>query len=157
MSKVKIPSNPAVIGVGIWILLHIKSKHATTLQTKNEFIDLMYLLSVEFPCGKCRGHIQEYLRDHPFEPFMNMLNEKGEDVGMFKWTWMFHNTVNNRIHKPHMEWVTAWGMYNSDIEPCTDCGDKEEEINVQDKPDTNKIIQGYFMRKGIEENISRLS
>ena len=150
-------SDPRIIGPGYWSNIHLKAKYAVDDKTKQEFIAYMWFLADTFPCGNCRKHIRQYLNDHPFDHFYNLRNNKGEEIGMFKWSWMFHNTVNNRIHKPHMEWVTAWGMYNSDIEPCTDCGDKEEEINVQDKPDTNKIIQGYFMRKGIEENISRLS
>ena len=155
MGKAKYPSNPSTLGA-IWFTIHILAKHADTPERKSQFIDYMHLLSVEFPCGKCRTHIQEYLRDHPFEPFMNMINEKGEDVGMFKWSWMFHNTVNLRLHKPFVDWDTAWEMFDTGREVCTNCSgslpnsrnnsydEAEKKPNMVDK---KKIVQGYFSRK----------
>jgi hypothetical protein len=119
--KAKMPSNPKYIGAGFWCFLHLLAKHAVTTDKKESFIDNMYLLSVEFPCGNCRNHIQAYLNEHPFEPFMNLTNEKGEEIGMFKWLWMFHNAVNARLHKPIVDWDTAWEMYDTGREVCTNC------------------------------------
>lgn len=157
MGKAKYPSNPATLGA-IWWVIHIKAKHATTPELKSEFIDFMYLLSIEFPCGKCRSHIQEYLRDHPFDPFMNIVNEKGEDVGMFKWSWIFHNSVNMRIHKPYVDWETAWEMFDTGREVCTNCSgslpgsaNNSFEDSPRRKPnmvDKKKIVQGYFLKHG---------
>ena len=154
MSKAKFPSNPAIIGPGIWYSIHIKAKHATTPQTKSDFIDYMYLLSVEFPCGKCRGHIQEYIRDHSFDPFMNIVTERG-DIGMFKWAWMFHNTVNMRLHKPYVDFDTAWEMFDTGREVCTNCSgslnnspaNSYEDAKKPNMVDKKKIIQGYFSKK----------
>jgi len=165
MKKAKFISNPAVIGPGIWNCVHLKAKHSTTEQTKNEFIDFMYLLSVEFMCGKCRIHIQEYLRNHPFEPYMNLKNEKDEDIGMFKWAWLFHNAVNERLGKSFVDWQTAWEMFDTGREVCTNCtnsnsnsqrnsydnsSENEKIKEVKKKPimmDKKAIIQGYFLKK----------
>jgi len=152
MSKTTYPSDPSKLG-GIWFTIHIMAKHADTPERKNQFIDYMYLLSAEFPCGKCRNHIQEYLRNNSFDPFMNIKNENGEDIGMFKWSWLFHNTVNIRLHKPYLDWDTAWGMYDSGREVCTNCGvspptsyENENKIN-KEKIDKEKIVKGYFLKK----------
>ena len=156
MGKAKYPSNPKTLGA-LWFSIHILARHADTPERKSQFIDYMYLLSVEFPCGKCRSHIQEYLKNHPFDPFMNMVNEKGEDVGMFKWSWMFHNTVNLRLHKPFVDWDTAWEMFDTGREVCTNCSgslpnsrnNSYEEVISKKKPnmvDKKKIVQGYFLR-----------
>lgn len=129
MSKAKLISNPAIIGPGIWQAITFMAKHATTDLKKNEFIDYMYMLSVEFPCGKCRTHIQEYLRENSFEPFMNLTNENGEQIGMFKWVWMFHNAVNLRLHKPFVDFQTAWEMFDTGREVCTNCSNSMSQNN----------------------------
>jgi hypothetical protein len=164
MKKAKLITNPERIGSGIWFVIHLKAKHATTEQTKNEFIDFMYLLSVEFPCNRCRTHIQSYLREHPFEPYMNLKNNEGEDIGLFKWSWLFHNAVNNRLAKPFVDWETAWGMYDTGREVCTNCtgsnsnsqrnsfDDSSERDKIKDVKnpimvDKKAIIQGYFAKK----------
>lgn len=116
----KIPTNPKLYGA-VWTIIHIMARRAVTEEQKKEFMNFMYMLSVEFPCGNCRTHIQAYLHEHSFDPFMNMLNEKGEDIGLFKWSWIFHNTVNARLHKPIMDWETAWHMYDTGHEICTNC------------------------------------
>ncbi len=172
MNKAKLITNPAIVGPGGWILLHIMAKNANTAESKIAFIDFMQVLSYNFPCKKCRTHIQAYLRDHPFEPYMNLINENGEDLGMFKWSWIFHNTVNERLNKDYVDWETAWDMYNIDKQVCTKCSgansgtnsgtnsatnsetnsydDSNETRRITEikKPlDKKAIIQGYFMKK----------
>lgn len=161
------PSDPKKLGA-IWFTIHIMAKHADTIERKNQFIDYMYLLSAEFPCGKCRLHIQEYLKANPFEPFMNMVNEKGEDIGMFNWSWLFHNTVNIRLNKPYVDWDTAWQMYDSGREVCTNCGVSNlsndnvsnvsnDNVSNQDKKiDKEKIVKGYFLKKELSNFQNKL-
>ena len=109
-NKTELMSDPVRIGPGIWFNIHMKAKKATDEKGKKEFIDDMYMYYDEFPCGNCREHIQEYMNTHSFEPFMNMKNDKGREIGMFKWAWMFHNAVNTRLKKPYVEWETACEM-----------------------------------------------
>ncbi len=145
----KLTSDPASIGPGMWLSIHFKAKHATTEETKKEFIDYMYLLSIEFPCGKCRAHIQEYLETHPFTDFLNMTNEKGQHIGMFRYSWLFHNTVNLRLHKPFVNWQTAVAMFNTDGQPCESCTIKPDEKVLKSYNEKNKIVNGYFMKRNI--------
>ena len=154
-------SDPRIIGPGIWITIHIKARQAKTDAKKKEFIDYMWFLADNFPCMNCRKHINEYIRTHPFEHLYNLKNDEGVDIGMFKWSWMFHNAVNTRLRKPYMDWKTAWEMYSmydedSDVKPCTeDCGEEGHDNKID--PNTDKIIQGYFINKGISENMSKFS
>jgi hypothetical protein len=142
----KIPTNPKLYGA-VWTIMHLMAKHANTDEKKKEFMNFLYLLSVEFPCGNCRNHIQAYLHEHPFEPFMNMINEKGEDIGMFKWSWMFHNTVNARIHKPIMEWETAYHMYDTGHEICTNCSASTSRNNSLNNSLNNSAESPNLIRK----------
>jgi hypothetical protein len=160
----KLVSDPQKIGIGIWISIHFKAKHAIDDVTKKEFIEYMHMWSEEFPCGTCRGHIQEYLRDHPFEPYMNLKDDKGRDIGMFRWSWLFHNAVNLRLHKPFVSWQDAIAMFHNEGEPCSSCTVKptqepkkveiqEEKFETIEKKelrnfnDKSKIVQGYFLKK----------
>src|SRR5665647_3400175 len=97
-------SDPKIIGSGIWYTIHIKAKKAIDDESKKEFMRDMYMHYNEFPCEKCRSHIQEYMDTHPFDPFYNKTNENGREIGMFKWSWMFHNAVNTRLRKPYLDW-----------------------------------------------------
>ena len=161
----KLVAAAEIIGPGLWISIHLKAKHAIDDKSKEEFIDYMYMLSAEFPCGKCRGHLQEYLRDHPFEPYMNLVDEKGHPIGMFKFSWQFHNAVNLRLHKPFVSWQNALAMFYTEQEPCSSCTVKQadtnnkkeqniEEVSLPDKKsaplrnftDKTKIVNGYFLK-----------
>ena len=164
----KLVAAAEIIGPGLWISIHLKAKHAIDEKSKEEFIDYMYLLGAEFPCGKCRGHLQEYLRDHPFEPYMNLVDEKGHPIGLFKYSWTFHNAVNLRLHKPFVSWQNALAMFYSEGEPCNSCTVKQadtnkkdvqqqniEEVSLPDKKiqtplrnftDKTKIVNGYFLK-----------
>jgi hypothetical protein len=33
-------------------------------------------------------------------------------LGLFIWTWKFHNAVNTRLRKPVMSWDTAYSLYS---------------------------------------------
>ena len=169
-------TDPKILGPGIWLTIHLKAKRAIDEQGKRAFISEMFFHYNDFPCGNCREHIQEYMDSHPFEPFYNMKDSSGREIGLFKWSWMFHNAVNTRLHKPYLDWKTAYEMYQLDediIKPCTTCGSEKStgqpiEQNTQEfhqgnnqgnnqgnKIDKNKIIQGYFLRKGIPETLNR--
>ena len=89
MEKSKILSDPSKLG-GMWVFIHLKAKNATNVSGKQAFIDDMYMLYNEFPCAKCRAHIQEYVNLHPFEPFYDMKDKNGKDIGMFKSIFCFH-------------------------------------------------------------------
>ena len=109
----KIISNPKYIGPGVWFIIHLKAYNAITPSSKKEFIEFMELLKIKFPCKKCRKHITKYLNENPIINYWNIYDNYGNDVGMFQYTWMFHNAVNMRLNKPHMDWKTAWNLYSN--------------------------------------------
>ena len=107
-------SDPTVVGPGTWWYTHKKAKETTTDKKIDEFIDHMDFLEKNFSCHNCRKHIQQYIDTHSFEDLRHLTNKEGTRIGMFKWAWMFHNAVNTRIGKPHVDWETAWAMYDDD-------------------------------------------
>ena len=136
---------------GIWLQIHIKGMLAVDEKSKQDFIDYMWFQAETFPCENCRKHINQYLKDHAFTHLYNAKNNQGEEIGMFKWSWMFHNTVNTRLGKPYVDWNTAWEMFKGfreGITPCTDCGEK-------DKLNKEAIIHNYFLKKNFKENMTK--
>ena len=128
----KLITNPKIIGPGAWFTIHLMAKNATTKELKDAFIVFMELLREYFPCKKCRKHINEYLNKNPIRDFYNIKDNKGNDIGMFKYTWLFHNTVNTRLDKQYIDWDTAWAMYDdTDISVCNiGCNEDEDMIII---------------------------
>ena len=146
MENKKLITDPSVLGGPAWMFIHLKAKLAVDDISKRIFINEMYFHYNNFPCINCRKHIQEYMETHPFEPFYNMTNSFGKEIGMFKWSWIFHNTVNMRLWKPYLDWETACEMYDindNNFTPCTDCEGNNQINNFVDK---TKIVQGYFSK-----------
>ncbi len=113
------PSDAVIIGPGIWYTIHKKAYLAINARSKQEFIDYMMWLREYFPCTKCRNHIIEYIDTHPLESQWHLRLSNGRDIGMFSWSWLFHNAVNLRLEKPQMPFETAYHLYSDDaIIPC---------------------------------------
>lgn len=156
-------TDPKYIGPGAWYTIHLKAYEATDDKRIDEFIDYMYLLAQKFPCKKCRKHINAYIESHPFEDLVKLKNKEGRRIGMFKWSWLFHNAVNTRLNKPLVDWETAWDMYDVEIEVCSkNCDDVSDPIDetkhIKELPiDSNdrrsKLVQGYFMNIGIPNTL----
>lgn len=124
---VKYSTNPNVLGPGVWYDIHLESKNAKIEEQKKAFVHKMYLLAQSFPCLTCRKHIDEYLQNNPFEPFWNEITNTGEQIGMFKWSWYFHNSVNQRLNKPLVSWDNALYIFSdASINSCDkDCTDEK--------------------------------
>lgn len=135
MDEITFPSDPTIIGPGIWFVIHRTARDAVNGETINEFISLMNRLRYSFPCQKCRRHIDEYMSTHPFEPFFNLTDREGIKIGMFKWSWLFHNAVNTRLGKPYVDFETALRLFPEDVTEisaavCTKgCGEESESDN----------------------------
>lgn len=125
----KFPSDPKESGPGLWFILHTAAKEAKTEEKKRHFQQLLDIIKRNHPCQSCRNHMEEFINTHPLGNFWNIKSEKGEEIGLFLWTFIFHNSVNSRLNKKQPDWETAYNMYsNEEITPCTsDCREKKIE------------------------------
>ena len=115
MDDFKDPTNPKYIGPGTWNTIHRLGVWATTPERQLIFIQVMTEICHGFPCTICRGHCGAYIDTHPMEEYLNILVEidgQRQPLGMFVWSWKFHNAVNARLRKPIMSWDTAYNMYS---------------------------------------------
>ncbi len=125
-------SNPKVSGPGAWYAIHTMAAHVETREEETNCIRNIKLFCNNFKCLTCRGHAQEYIKQHPMEPYLNVKDDVGRKIGLFKWTWIFHNFVNTRLGKPYINFPTAYSIYtDSNNGVCmTSCGEEEESIPV---------------------------
>jgi hypothetical protein len=100
---------------GIWFVIHLMAVYATTPEKKLAFVDMMHQISRNLKCEKCRSHALDYIQKYPIqEYFDDIIDDYGRDVGIFKWSWDFHNAVNKRLKKPGLEWEIAYKLYSDD-------------------------------------------
>ena len=107
-------TNPVYIGPGIWISAHKLSFISDTKEKKLFFIKYMKDICHNFPCLTCRGHCSEYNKNNPIENYFDLVMEidgKKLQLGMFVWSWKFHNAVNLRLKKSIVDWETAYNLY----------------------------------------------
>lgn len=160
--KAKI-SNPSNFGPGIWYCIHRMARDATTQEKKLKFKEFLENVIYTLPCSTCFQHATEYYKSRPLDNFWNM-KEKGNEIGMFRWSWQFHNAVNTRLKKQIVSWEVAKMLFSEDNNSvCTsNCGetdsqdyvDSNEKIPVSMIFDTNEKHKSYdplkrFMPKNI--------
>ena len=120
-------ANPNSFGPGIWYVIHLLARDATTDAKKLQFKEFMENVVSSLPCSECQKHASEYYQNNPLKDLWN-LKENGEEVGMFKWAWTFHNTVNNRLKKPFVSWENARMLFSKEDGVCTsECGKEEQQ------------------------------
>ena len=117
------PSDPSKFS-GIWFCIHIVAKRCKTPEDAEDFIKFMNIIADTLPCVECRSECKEYMEAHRLEYFKDVTDKYGNFTGIFKWSWMFHNSVNLRLGKPIMDIDTAYDMYDVDeLSVCTQgCG-----------------------------------
>lgn len=93
-------------------------------QSKTTFINFLNLLREHYPCAKCRKHMNDYIQANPVHAHWH------HDKGFFKWSWVFHNAVNQRLGKPLVDYDTAEATHVGGVHVCT--AGCEEESSVMD-------------------------
>lgn len=145
LAQFKDHTDPSYVGPGSWNIIHQRAWMARNAETKKAFIEFMKDVCHHFPCVVCRGHCSEYIVNHPMEDYLDVtvkiVNEKIE-LGLFIWTWKFHNAVNTRLRKPLMSWDTAYSLYSSlqgsnSLVCSKTCLDSENDIVVNNN---NNIV-----------------
>lgn len=118
-------SDPKIVGPGKWDIIHTEGFKAKTNESQRRFIELVEEICREFKCEVCHGHCTKYIKDHPPSNYIGKEFEfEGvkEKLGMFVWSWEFHNSVNIRLGKPHMNYETAYYMYSTEEKCQQVCG-----------------------------------
>lgn len=147
ISDYKDYTDPKYVGPGTWNVIHRTAFNAQTHQLQLQFIDNMKLICKGFPCTVCKGHCTKYIEDNPMEEYLDVSIEmegKKMALGMFIWSWKFHNAVNARpnLNKPIMTWDTAYNLYSgTESLVCSKhCTEVESEKNKDILPSVTPVI-----------------
>ena len=112
-------SDPKSWGPGVWFTIHLMAAKAVDTISKELFIDYLNVIIKNVPCLTCQEHATKYLRENPLIGYLT----DEDPQGLFRWTWIFHNFVNSRLHKPFVDWNTAYSMFYGSSSICSgDCG-----------------------------------
>ncbi|HXS59469.1 MAG TPA: ERV1/ALR-related protein [Candidatus Sulfopaludibacter sp.] len=96
-----------------WDILFTKAKNAKTLSEKESFKNFLNN-EVRLPCGSCAQHTKYYLSTHDIREYYYVhesINGTVQEIGLFKYIWMFKNEVNKRINKPQITLLEAYKLY----------------------------------------------
>lgn len=120
------PSDPRIWGPGVWFNIHTLALH----QTRDYFIKYIRFVIEKLPCGECSNHAISYVEQNPPENYVGIKNDDGEDISMFKWTWIFHNAVNTRLGKKYIDYDTAINMYDDSVVCESSCTDNNSYLSI---------------------------
>ena len=113
--KHALSSDPKVIGPGTWFVIHKMAIDATTREKCLQYIDMVLIIVRDFPCGDCSRHGLKFIKTHPPENYIDIFNQKGNRIGMFEWSRVFHNTTNKALNKPILTFDEAWNLYDESV------------------------------------------
>lgn len=111
-------SNSEYVGPGIWFVIHVMAYYARDMFSKLNFIQLISTICENHKCSECKNHCLEYMKLNPINEWFNWTSEdegdEGDrDLGIFRWSWIFHNAVNTRLNKPLLSWKEALEIYGN--------------------------------------------
>lgn len=89
-----------MVGRATWLTLHAVADHFPIHPTTDEKTAAMNMISafaLLYPCVKCKGHMQDYIRQNPVTCKTR--------IQLVTWLFNFHNAVNRRLGKPVLEHV----------------------------------------------------
>jgi len=130
---------PKIFGPGLWFSIHLMALNAVDSVSKINFRNFMLMVRDNLMCGECKKHCTDYILKNPIEPFFYYSGPEGENIGCFKWTWEFHNTVNSRLGKPVITLGEAKRIYTQDI--CSEnCDGEDDGENREDDMRGKKSI-----------------
>lgn len=109
---------------GLWWTIHDFGKHSIKDADKKFYIDFLNRLCNQFPCSICKEHFIEMLEEmNPYIPVYWNMKHEGIEIGMFRFSWLLHNRVNERLNKAVLSWDDACRIYypdkyGIDYKPC---------------------------------------
>ena len=153
--------DPKRDGALLWPSIHILAANADNSEKRAAYVAFVRSLTVMYPCAKCRKHTKTFLEEFAVE------NYAGSAQDLLYWSWIYHDSVNRKLHKPTeqtLTWDQVREKYMANCEEpkatakngnrnnssqnrsdsngeCIDCStDDEEEENESNEMDSYRSI-----------------
>ena len=96
-----------------WELIHRLAVYCVDDVTTDAYLVLIDQIFKQLPDDecRCRTHAQEYVREHPINELRGYTDDRGRPIGVFFWSWRFHNKVNRDLGKRLVPWPEAFSAY----------------------------------------------
>lgn len=126
-------------GSGMWWMLHMDARNATTDLLKQAFLENVKYKATNFGCMTCRIHFVSAIANDPPDKYWS------PEYGYFKWTHKLHNIVNRRLNKAEIPFDEAWSYFEyPSARGCTNCNEKQEAKMMDDEipPAMSLFVKG---------------
>lgn len=137
-----INTDPPAFGPGEWNRFHCNALRCRTPEKIKFFIQVHVPGMVSLLCSTC-SHEAFYLikKRHP-NNYKNKLDHRGENIGMWLWSFDLHNDVNHQLQKPEISYEQAAAIY-APLLNLTTKDLEEESINISSPltMDNLKVIE----------------
>ena len=108
MIEISKPITPDIWGPHGWKFLHyitVGYPDHPSVQDKDNYKRFFYSLANVLPCTKCSQHFKQNLIDFPIDPALE------NKESLIKWMIDIHNTVNEELNKPTLDYNEAINLY----------------------------------------------
>ena len=89
--------NSSFYYIKLWDEIHTKAAKVKNLDEQKEYCVWIRKICTTLHCITCRHHGLLYIKNNPPE----------KETNIFMWTWKFHNTINEILRKPIVNYETA--------------------------------------------------
>ena len=122
LSEKNVYNNPANYS-GVWFVIHTEAYYcdSSNYESVSNYERFIKRIVTSLKCNKCRIHGLKYLDRNPVSDFLDITVED-ENLGVFYWSWLFHNHVNERLGKTIMNFDNALDIYKNENMCYENCG-----------------------------------
>lgn len=109
--------DPAEWGPQVWSEIHNRALGVCTPEAAYNYANWLTQLCNSLPCETCREHATAYIKSN--SPIQWAIRNN-DDTGMFRYTVIMHNFVNNKLNKPSISMDQAhsiWGVSRCSRQP----------------------------------------
>lgn len=141
-------ANPIKSGPGMWFKMHTDAITAKDDNLKFAFIINTNATCDNFKCKTCQPHFRNFIDTHPFENYWHIYDDKGRDIGFFKWTWELHNQVNKFLKKYEPTLEEAYEFFSDNSAgACFNCVDNTSVTEKNEQNITTNSVYRQFPPK----------
>ena len=115
--------NIKIIGPGIWFFIHSLALSSTSIDDQNFFKIIIYKIINGLPCKRCKNHGLIFWEKNPIENYYNITDKEKGKIGLFKWSWEFHEAANKGLKKKGLSFDKAYQLYKN-MPLCKNCDNK---------------------------------
>ncbi len=105
-------------GANAWIFIHTIAYNYPknpTEEDKNYYKIFFTNLKNILPCNECKTHYSKLITKFPIDNYLSSQKD------LFKYTYLLHKNINNRLKKPNETFKNVFNFYKNSDKLCKKC------------------------------------